>query len=92
MIRKKAGYENVSVKVLKVEDGMDEAESFANQAKSEKANLISNAKLWDLLGESLGVKKIEDADIPLAVIATDITNGDKVVLDEGSVAKAVLLL
>lgn len=55
-----------------------------------ESGLLSNAKLGELLGESLGEKKIEDADIPLAVIATDITNGDKVVLDKGSVAKAVM--
>lgn len=52
--------------------------------------LLSNAKLGELLDESLGEKKIEDADIPLAVIATDITNGDKIVLDKGSVAQAVM--
>ena len=55
-----------------------------------ESGLLSNAKLGDLLGESLGEKKIEDADIPLAVLATDITNGDKVVLDKGPVAKAVM--
>ena len=55
-----------------------------------ESGLLSNAKLGDLLGKSLGDKKIEDADIPLAVLATDITNGDKVVLDKGSVAKAVM--
>lgn len=52
--------------------------------------LLSNAKLGKLLETSLGDKKIEDADIPLAVIATDISNGDKVVLDKGSVAQAVM--
>ena len=55
-----------------------------------ESGLLSNAKLGELLGESLGEKKIEDADIPLAVIATDITNGDKVVLDKGPVAQAVM--
>lgn len=55
-----------------------------------QSGLLSNAKLGDLLGESLGEKKIEDAEIPLAVIATDITNGDKIVLDKGPVAQAVM--
>lgn len=55
-----------------------------------ESGLLSNAKLGELLDESLGEKKIEDADIPLAVIATDITNGDKVVLDKGPVAQAVM--
>ena len=55
-----------------------------------ESGLLSNAKLGELLGESLGDKKIEDADIPLAVIATDIVNGDKVILDKGLVAQAVM--
>jgi NTE family protein len=55
-----------------------------------ESGLLSNAKLGKLLGESLGEKKIEDADIPLGVIATDITSGDKVVLDKGPVAQAVM--
>ncbi len=55
-----------------------------------ESGLLSNAKLGELLGKSLGEKKIEDADIPLAVIATDITNGDKIVLDNGPVAQAVM--
>ncbi|MFN2396703.1 MAG: patatin-like phospholipase family protein [Bacteroidales bacterium] len=55
-----------------------------------ESGLLSNAKLGELLGENLGEKKIEDADIPLAVIATDIVNGDKVVLDNGPVAQAVM--
>ena len=52
--------------------------------------LLSNAKLGELLGKSLGQKNIEEADKPLAVIATDITNGEKVILDKGSVAQAVM--
>ena len=52
--------------------------------------LLSNAKLGKLLGKSLGEVKIEDADIPLAVIATDIVNGEKVVLNKGPVAQAVM--
>jgi NTE family protein len=55
-----------------------------------ESGLLSNAKLGELLGKSLGEKKIEDADIPLAVIATDITNGDKIVLNKGPVAQAVM--
>jgi NTE family protein len=55
-----------------------------------ESGLLSNSKLGDLLDKSLGGKKIEDAGIPLAVIATDISTGEKVVLDKGSVAKAVI--
>lgn len=55
-----------------------------------KSGLLSNAKLGKLLGKSLGEKKIENAEIPLAILATDITNGDKVVLDKGTIAQAVM--
>ncbi|HAX96306.1 MAG TPA: patatin [Prolixibacteraceae bacterium] len=55
-----------------------------------ESGLLSNSKLCELLDKSLGEKKIEDAKIPFAVIATDISNGEKVILDKGSVAKAVM--
>ena len=52
--------------------------------------LLSNEKLGELIIEHIGDKNIEDADIPLAMIATDVTSGEKVVLDKGSVADAVM--
>jgi NTE family protein len=55
-----------------------------------ESGLLSNAKLGKLIDKSLGEKKIEDADIPLAVIATDITSGEKEIIDKGPVAKAVM--
>ena len=55
-----------------------------------KSGLLSNAKLGKLLGKSMGEKKIEDAEIPFAVLATDITNGEKVVIDKGPVAQAIM--
>ncbi len=52
--------------------------------------LLSNEKLGALLGENIGKKRIEDARIPLAIVATDIATGEEVVLYEGDVAKAVM--
>jgi len=52
--------------------------------------LLSNEKLGNLINEHLGKKNIEDADIPLAMVATDITTGEKVVLKKGSVADAAM--
>lgn len=52
--------------------------------------LLSNEKLGDLISKHVGDKQIEDADIPLAMVATDVSNGDRVVLDKGPVAKAVM--
>ncbi len=55
-----------------------------------KFALLSNAKMGDLFKEHFGDKKIEDADIPMAFIATNATNGDKIILDKGSVANAIM--
>ncbi|MDD4746683.1 MAG: patatin-like phospholipase family protein [Salinivirgaceae bacterium] len=52
--------------------------------------LLSNRNLGELIIDQIGDKKIEDSTIPLAMIATDISNGTKVVLDKGSVADAVM--
>lgn len=51
--------------------------------------LLSNDSLGDLLFELIGEKNIEESGIPIAMLATDITNGEKVVLKKGSVADAV---
>lgn len=53
-------------------------------------SLLSNEKFGELLVEHIGDKKIEEAHIPLAMVATDAGNGEKVVLREGSVAEAVM--
>lgn len=53
-------------------------------------SLLSNKKFADLCIEHIGNKNIEDAIIPLAIIATDATNGEKVVLKNGPVANAIM--
>ncbi len=52
--------------------------------------LLSNEKLGELIIKHIGDKDIEDADIPLAMVAVDITTGEKIVLNTGSVAKAAM--
>lgn len=52
--------------------------------------LLSNDKISDLIVEHIGDKNIEDADIPLAIVAADATKGEKVVFKEGSLTKAVM--
>jgi NTE family protein len=52
--------------------------------------LLSNKKLGELINEDLDKKNIEDSDMPLAMIATDINTGEKVVLKKGHVANAVM--
>lgn len=51
--------------------------------------LLSNKKLGALLIKHIGDRHIEEADIPLAIVTTDIETGKKVVLTEGQVARAV---
>ncbi len=53
-------------------------------------SLLSNDKFGSLLVEHIGDQKIEESRIPLAIIATDASTGEKVILKKGSVAKAVM--
>lgn len=52
--------------------------------------LLSNERLGELLNEHLGDVEINEAHIPLAVIATDISRGEKVILNKGDAAQAVM--
>jgi NTE family protein len=52
--------------------------------------LLSNEKLGELIIENIGHKNIQDSDIPLAMVATDVASGEKIVLDKGSLADAVM--
>lgn len=52
--------------------------------------LLSNKKLGRIIQENLGDVNLEDAPIPVVMVATDITTGEKVVLKKGNVAKAVM--
>lgn len=55
-----------------------------------KYGVLSNDKIGEIIKLNIGDKKFKDANIPLGMIATDITTGEKVVLDKGSVADAVV--
>ena len=52
--------------------------------------LLSNRKFGDIVNRLLGHKTIEDASIPLFMIATDIGTGKEVVFRKGDVASAVM--
>jgi NTE family protein len=60
------------------------------QISLSQYGLLSNEKMGKLIDEHLGKKKIEEADIPLALVATDAATGEKVVLKKGLVADAVM--
>ncbi len=55
-----------------------------------KYGVLSNEKIGEIIKYNIGDKRIEDANIPLCIIATDITTGEKVILDKGSVSDAVM--
>jgi NTE family protein len=52
--------------------------------------LFSNEELGKLILAEIGKARIEDAKIPLAIMATDIGSGEKIVLRRGEVAPAVM--
>ena len=54
-----------------------------------RLGLSSNEGLEELLARFLGDARIEDAQTPLSVVATDIETGNRVLLDRGPVARAV---
>lgn len=58
--------------------------------KLSKMGLLSNERLGKKVLSQLGKVRIEDAKIPLSMIATDISTGRKVVLDKGPLHKAVM--
>jgi NTE family protein len=58
--------------------------------KLSKLGLLSNERLGKIILDQLGKVNVEDALIPLRMIATDITSGMKVVLDKGPLYKAVM--
>ena len=55
-----------------------------------KYAILSNQKIGEMIIENIGNTKIEDAKIPLSMIATDITNGEKVIIVKGSTSDAVM--
>jgi NTE family protein len=67
--------------------------SWANLSRFgySKLGLNSNKPVGAIIDEMIGRgARIEDAKIPLAIIATDIDTGEKIVFKEGSVAEAVM--
>jgi len=59
------------------------------KGRPRKLGLSTNQGLEELLLRLLGDVRLEDALIPLAVVATDINSGNRILLDRGPVARAV---
>ncbi len=58
--------------------------------KLSRYGLFSNEELGNLIRSQIGNACIEDSPLPLAILATDISTGEQVVLREGEVAAAVM--
>lgn len=54
-----------------------------------KMGLLTNDELGEMLDERLGGVTFDQAEIKLAVVATDISTGEKVIIKEGNVSDAV---
>lgn len=55
-----------------------------------KLGLATNKPLGKILKEVFGEAKVEEAKIPLAIIATNIENGEKVTIRKGDLVSAIL--
>lgn len=62
----------------------------ASEISLSQFGILSNEKLGDIIIEHFGEVSFDQAEVPLAMVATDIYSGDKVVLKEGDVARAVM--
>lgn len=69
-----------------------EAMSWSNISKItlSKNGLLSNRVIGEVMKGLAGDVNIENSPIPLAIIATDIENGDKIILNKGNLARAVM--
>ena len=61
----------------------------ASKLSLSNGGLLSNQQLGELLRSLLGEAKFAEAEIPLAVVAADISTGEKVIIREGDVVRAV---
>ncbi len=55
-----------------------------------RMGLITTQGVGNMMKEILGDVNIEDAKIPLAIVATNIENGEAIIFKKGSVAEAVM--
>ena len=53
-------------------------------------SFLAGKKMQKFVYSLFGRKQFSDCEIPLSVVATDLANGQEVVIDKGSIAKAVL--
>lgn len=57
--------------------------------RMSRLGLASNHRLGDLIEQVFGSRQFDELQIPLAVVATDLSTGDPVVLSHGSLVDAI---
>ncbi len=62
----------------------------ASEISLSQYGLLSNKQLGEFIADHIGEVTFDQAAVPSAMTATDITNGEKVILDQGDVARAVM--
>lgn len=60
-----------------------------SRVSMRKTGIFSNRELGDLCDHLLGEVDLRDSEIPLAIVATNVATGERVVLREGPVSLAV---
>ena len=53
-----------------------------------KTGFLKGRKIENFIGSLIGYKNFEELSIPLSLIVTEITRGEKIILNKGSVARA----
>ncbi|AGW93592.1 MULTISPECIES: patatin-like phospholipase family protein [Cupriavidus] len=61
-----------------------------NMVGGSGGHLVESAGLRGLLARHFGLRRLEAAELPLHVVATDMQSGDEVLLSNGSIVDAVL--
>lgn len=86
-----AAHHAFGVPIEKIEERVEKLTwlKMSNPSRS-KMGLAKNEKLGKFLEDLLGPVNIENAKIPLAIVAMDIKNGKKTVLRRGSLSRAVM--
>jgi len=64
--------------------------SIISEFAYSKFGFKSNEPMRKIIFEAIGDVKIEDAKIPLAIVATDIDTGEEIIFRKGDVAQAIL--
>ena len=55
-----------------------------------KMGILSNQKLGKFVSKHVGSKSFDETDIPLAIVASDLIEGEKIILNQGKIADAVM--